>query len=145
VRPERFRTGGLRWPKDVVYEGTRHDRAVYVRVFAEGASFVRVVPRAATPPLRATGRRRLAVALSPFGLPAATAAALPESAQWEGCEVVSGPAGIEVTRATRGRGARFWLYDLWLAERLAHAFDDGGSARQAELRPQAPFDGRGTA
>jgi hypothetical protein len=128
VRPERFRTGELVWPKDSVYRGTRHGRQVYIRIFAEGASLVRVVPLVSAPVLRAAGGRRLGVALAPLGALAVAGASLPESAQWEGCEVASGPAGIEVTRAGRGRGSRFWLYDLWLAERLAHALDQAGAA-----------------
>lgn len=128
VRPERFRTGESVWPKDTVYRGTRHGRAVYIRVFAEGASLVRVAPLVAAPTLRAPGGRCLRAALTPFGALAVAASSLPESAEWEGCEVASGPGGIEVTRVERGRGGRFWLYDLWLAERLAHALDGGGSA-----------------
>ena len=91
-------------PKDTVYRGVRYGRAVYVRLFAEGASLVRVGSLAYAPPLRVSGGRFLRAALAPFGALGAAAASLPESAQWEGCEVTSSPSGFEVTRARPGRG-----------------------------------------
>lgn len=126
VRPVRDRSGRRRWPMDTVYTGVRHGRAVTIRLFAEGASLVRVAQLTPAPTLCAPGGRRLHAALAAFPALAAAAAALPESAQWEGCEVSTGPAGVEITRGRRGRGARFWLYDLWLAERLAAAVDCAG-------------------
>lgn len=41
------------------------------------------------------------------------------SPRWTGMKLEAGPDGILVTR--RSSGDREWLYDLWLAERLAAA------------------------
>jgi hypothetical protein len=128
ARPAPLYGGRLVWPKDTIYTGVRRGRAVTIRLFAEGASLVRVEPLTVAPSLRVSGGRRLRAELAPFPALAVAAASLPESAAWEGSEVSSGPVGIEISRSRRGRGSRFWFYDLWLAERLAHAVDGGGAA-----------------
>lgn len=113
---------------DQIYEGVRHGRAVRIDLFAGGGSLVRLRPLVPIPPFELVGAHRMVLAAD-NGKPACTVlAALPESAQWEGAFVRATASGIEVWRQKPGRGSRFWLYDLWLAERLAHAYDEAGTA-----------------
>jgi hypothetical protein len=100
-----------------VYSGRRHGRAVEVmlegsrsetRVEAPSASFELKGHRQR---VRAEGEVPAAVAQLLDGLGA--------SPRWTGMKLEAGPDGIVVSR--RSSGDREWLYDLWLAERLASA------------------------
>jgi hypothetical protein len=46
---------------------------------------------------------------------------LPKAKRWQGVRVRGSAAGIRVERESRGQN--MWLYDLWLAERIAETLD----------------------
>jgi hypothetical protein len=100
-----------------VLSGQRHGRAVEVRL--EGSrSETRVAALASSYELK--GNRQRVRAEGP--VPASVQRVLDElgaSPRWTGMKLEAGPDGISVTR--RSSGEREWLYDLWLAERLASA------------------------
>ncbi len=102
----------------VAYAGRRHGRAVSVRI--EDGSNVTTQLGGGYPEfeIAAKGER-----LRPAdGTPPAIAGLvepLRASSCWRGVRITGGAGGIRVER-TRG-GARNWLRDLWLAERLADA------------------------
>ena len=100
-----------------VFSGQRHGRAVEVRL--EGSrSETRVTAPSASYELKGH-RQRVRAEES---VPAAVQRVLDglgASPRWTGMKLEARPDGIVVTR--KSSGDREWLYDLWLAERLASA------------------------
>ena len=113
----RIATDGMQ-PKLVgptVLRGERHGRPVEVRL--EGSHSETRVGAPATA-YRLEGHRQRV--RGEGEVPAAVARVLEglgASPRWTGVRLEAGPDGIVVTR--KSSGDREWLYDLWLAERLA--------------------------
>jgi hypothetical protein len=112
------RIGGRGSQKEIVgaatYEGTRHDRAVMLRLAAStkttiAGSYPSFAVKSRDGRLNATG--------APPSV-AAVIAPLATSELWKGVTVKGGEKGIVVTRKNNRAS---WMCDLWLAERLADA------------------------
>jgi hypothetical protein len=100
-----------------VLRGRRHGRDVEVTI-GGSRSETRVAAPSSSYELK--GHRQRVRAEGP--VPAPVQRVLDElgaSPRWTGMKLAAGPDGILVTR--RSSGDREWLYDLWLAERLATA------------------------
>jgi len=98
----------------LLMEGSRHGRPVSVSQVERNST---TTVKAAVPSFEANARdgRIGAGGAAPEAV-AAVLAELPNSTRWKGVKVRAGPAGIEVER--KGDPGS-WLWDLWLAERLA--------------------------
>ena len=98
-----------------VLRGQRHGRAVEITLSGSSSETHVAAPSAAVKleghrqRVRADGEVPPAVQALIDGLGA--------SPRWTGMKLEAGPEGIVVGR--RSSGQREWLYDLWLAERLA--------------------------
>jgi hypothetical protein len=100
----------------MVFEGTRHDRAVRVQVEG-GTSTVHVA--VAAPDFKARSRDgRLTAEQGDERLQRALAE-LPASNRWTGVKLSGDRDGITIRRRTKSNES--WVYDLWLAEALAGA------------------------
>jgi hypothetical protein len=101
-----------------VFEGRRRGRRVQVE--SEGRR-TKVDLEVAAPDfeIESENGKFLGVA----GLPARNRPALelPKAKRWQGVRVRGSAAGIRVERESRGQN--MWLYDLWLAERIAETLD----------------------
>jgi hypothetical protein len=106
-----------------VIRGRRHGREVEVRL--QASQYVTNIS-GSLPAGEANGDGRSgrlgALAGAPPALERAVAD-LPSDQRWRSVELTTGPDGVSVTRKARSSdaGESRWLYDLWLAERIAGA------------------------
>jgi hypothetical protein len=100
----------------VVYTGTRHGRAVWVRL--EGGAVTYLGGSYPEFEIQVKGERLRATDGAPSAV-AAVVEPLRPSSWWKGVEVRGGADGITVER--KRAGAQHWMRDLWLAERVAAA------------------------
>jgi hypothetical protein len=100
----------------MVFEGTRHDRAVRVQVEG-GTSTVHVA--VAAPAFKARSRYGRLQAEDGDERVERALADLPVSDRWTGVKLSGDRDGITIRRRTKSNES--WVYDLWLAEALAGA------------------------
>jgi hypothetical protein len=125
---ERFGFAGADHMRGDRYFGLRHGRQVEVRVQA-AARGLRATPiqatwvRAAVPAFTATADDgHFAVSGDAGGAAGDIIMSLAVSPAWDHLVLRGGPDGLAAQRRTTMRGQNAgWLYDLWLAERLAAA------------------------
>lgn len=105
------------------YQGTRHERTVHVRsgqLKGRGGVASAVWVGVATPNFSSTasaGHLQTKGSIPELQEHLATFAAAPDV--WTNVSVYGGPDGILVSRLIDNRNPQAWVYDVWLAERVA--------------------------
>lgn len=99
-----------------LFSGTRRGRQVALEIDGSRSAVTLEVPFPAFTAASSDGKFAPLDALPQSLRPALD---LPKAKRWRGVDVSGGRQGLRIER--HGRGANMWLYDLWLAERLAAA------------------------